>query len=502
MTDFKIIKWIKLTIVAISNYFPMLMVSTAMHLFILFIVSLIPVDNENEQEKEVVIISEIVQNIAEDAHLEMIEKIEIDKTEIEVIEEINEKPEDEPENIVDVLYKEDLEIVSEQDLEEISLLPSSYSLDSQKLSMIGLKFLSSIKNNSFIPTGYSHRTGYYKTKALARLGGDNKTEAAVSLALNWLALHQENDGSWDSIKYEGKQRGIGQRIYTTACALLPFLGAGHSESSGEYRNVVKKGVRYLNTEINKHYDKPHFGNNYGTALVLMALSEATIFGSSISTKKNANRVAMYLMEQYLESPGQGWRYHGAGDDFSVSGWVSLGLKSAQAASLSAMNSMEAKTVMEEYKKWSLTMTDENTGLGKYRPDSKPTPHMTWVGMFIKQSLGFDPRKDLFLKKASENSIDWTLSGKWVGTKKPGPIYGIYYATLATFQQQGKTWQVWNEGMKKTLVSSQRQGNPDILGGAWDPTSDHTGEFGGRIFTTAIMALCLEVYYRYEVMNLN
>jgi hypothetical protein len=55
-------------------------------------------------------------------------------------------------------------------------------------------------------------------------------------------------------------------------------------------------------------------------------------------------------------------------------------------------------------------------------------------------------------------------------------------------------------MKKSLVSTQRQGAPKDMGGSWDPTPGHFGEKGGRIFTTAVLALCLEVYYRYDMMN--
>jgi hypothetical protein len=45
----------------------------------------------------------------------------------------------------------------------------------------------------------------------------------------------------------------------------------------------------------------------------------------------------------------------------------------------------------------------------------------------------------------------------------------------------------------TLLGSQRAEGDDA--GSWDP-NDVWGGHGGRVYTTAMGALCLEVYYRY------
>ncbi|MFP6612556.1 MAG: hypothetical protein VB835_09625 [Pirellulales bacterium] len=38
-------------------------------------------------------------------------------------------------------------------------------------------------------------------------------------------------------------------------------------------------------------------------------------------------------------------------------------------------------------------------------------------------------------------------------------------------------------------------------GSWDPKNAHWGGKGGRVYATALGALCLEVYYRYsEALN--
>lgn len=479
-----------------AKYFPMFMVSAALHFVILLIISLIPADTVQE-EKTVTIITEIVEEEEPEEEIEEIEEIELTKTEVEVSTEV-ESSDSEPEEAVEVEEVEEAESDLDSELEEIVLLPDTVAFDSTNLAMIGLNLSGGSASN--LPSGYGNRTGRSKMKAIGKGGGDKATEAAVDAALQWLALHQEPDGSWNAQKYEGKQHAKNLDPCTTACALLPFLGAGHSETSGKYKNTVKNGIRYLNAAFKDNFERPQFGSNYGASLILMAMAEASIFGSSPTTKKNANRMAEFLMDQYLKSPGEGWNYTSAGSDFSVSGWVSLGLKSAKAATLPIMNDAKAKTVMDEYKKWVKVMTNEKTGMGSYRPGRDGSSHMTWVGMFVRQAMGFNPKTDPFLKEASKHTVEWVNSGKWIGKEKPGAVYGIYYGTLAAFQQQGPAWAAWNPAMKKTLVGSQIRGNPKEKGGSWDPSHDHTGEIGGRVYTTALHALCLEVYYRYDMMN--
>jgi hypothetical protein len=77
------------------------------------------------------------------------------------------------------------------------------------------------------------------------------------------------------------------------------------------------------------------------------------------------------------------------------------------------------------------------------------------------------------------------------------VYQVYYGSLATFQQGGQVWKVWNTNMKKCLLGSQRKGSTKELGGSWNPSADHTAKDGGRVMMTALCALCLEVYYRYD-----
>jgi hypothetical protein len=145
------------------------------------------------------------------------------------------------------------------------------------------------------------------------------------------------------------------------------------------------------------------------------------------------------------------------------------------------------------------MTHPDTGHGNYRPGKQGSIAMSWVGMFQKQFLGF-PSHDRFLVKASELGV--ASMGKIFNEEKVTwkNEYALYYGTLAAFQQQGHFWKKWNVAMQKILTETQREGPPEMLGGSWDPGANHVGKSGGRVMTTALVTLCLEVYYRYAMMH--
>jgi hypothetical protein len=484
-------------------YAPMFLISVTMHLALLFIISLIPATQATEEE-EVTIITVFEEKEEEEEEIEEIEKIELEVEEVEV-----EPVETEVSPVMEeevVIEDEPMESLDDSLDELMDLIPDDAGAEDDIGALAVMGISGAAAGGSGLPSGYSNRSGKGKARSVKKFGGDPKTEAAVDAALKWLAEHQEDDGSWDAKKYEGHMKRE-DKVSITAAALLPFLGAGHNEMAGKYKKTVRDGIKYINAQMadGKVFKKPSFYNNYGSSLTLMALAESVLFGSSPTTKKNANRLAQYFVDQYVDRPGQGWLYNTAGDDFSVSGWVALGLKSAKAADLPAMNTKESKMVFKEYKNWvSKVMCDPSTGMAPYREPggkhgAKGTVKMMWVGMFQKQFLGY-PRSDPFLKKASENTIDQVKRGGYIGKDAPGDVYGIYYGTLSAFQQQGKVWEAWNPAMKKTVVGSQRTGNVKELGGSWDPTSGHTAEVGGRVLTTALFALCLEVYYRYDMMN--
>jgi hypothetical protein len=517
--------------------------SLLLHGFIFLLISLVPPERPKSEKKSVTLITDFeeveIEDLLPELEIEipeMDELMDIDLADIEVSENSEEVP---LEELVDI-EEEAFDDISDDAFEGLDMLEdfegeTGDGYDS--LAVLGEDFSKSLGDG--LPATYSGRSGEQKTKKTKQYGGREEVLDAVDLALEWLAAHQLPDGNWpfipglqqEVVKNKGKasskksskksskeivvnkivngeeknkekanNHGIKDpRASITACALLAFLGAGHNENSGPYKQVVRKGIRYLNAVVSKQLaSKKHksIDRNYGSAIILMALSESSIFGSSPVTKRNANKIAEHFLKTYK---GQGWGYNGGGDDFSVSGWVALGLKSARQAEVEALTDEKIKPLFKSYGKWVNEMTDPLTGQGNYRPKKVGSVAMSWVGMFQKHFLGF-PLNDPFLVKATEFGL--TKMGSVFDVKKKSwrNEYAVYYGTLAAFQQQGNFWKKWNLAMQATLLPTQREGDPKDLGGSWDPTKSSIGDTGGRVMTTALMTLCLEVYYRYAMMN--
>jgi hypothetical protein len=79
----------------------------------------------------------------------------------------------------------------------------------------------------------------------------------------------------------------------------------------------------------------------------------------------------------------------------------------------------------------------------------------------------------------------------------GPIddHFEFFGSHAMFQVGGKRWDEWSRAREAAVVARQRAAGDET--GSWDPPPDGAGSQGGRIDATALNALCLEVYYRYD-----
>ena len=116
--------------------------------------------------------------------------------------------------------------------------------------------------------------------------------------------------------------------------------------------------------------------------------------------------------------------------------------------------------------------------------------MCAAGMLMRQFMGWKRTDASVYGPANvmlKNLPDWDGAPN---------MYYWYYGTLCMFQQGGHWWKSWNGAMRDMLVRHQRVGGDED--GSWDPVHSYTKR-GGRVMSTALGALCLEVYYRYLPM---
>jgi hypothetical protein len=98
-----------------------------------------------------------------------------------------------------------------------------------------------------------------------------------------------------------------------------------------------------------------------------------------------------------------------------------------------------------------------------------------------------------LSAPAENEARQELLRHLPGTGEDN-VYYWYYGTLAMFQFQDDAWKQWNEALKNRLMVLQEP-QSSYLSGSFPPDAIWGG-YGGRVYSTAMSCLCLEVYYRY------
>jgi hypothetical protein len=337
---------------------------------------------------------------------------------------------------------------------------------------------------------FGFRTGGGRKRAALRGGGNPFSEDAVDAALRWLARHQQSDGHWDGeTKYEPTDPGENSDPGVTGLALLAFLGAGHTEKTGKFQDNVVRAVRWLiqkqaaDGSIGRSYEG---GMGYHHAIAGLGLAEAYGMARVPTTGSAAQKAVDYSLDVH-QTEYSGWRYEPKTPaDMSVTGWFVMQCKSATIAGLKvdAKGFQGASTFVDK-----CTKPGQYPGLVAYQETSSPTYTMTAVGMLSRQFMGWKREDPMLVGGASylQQSLPEWGSGNV-------NFYYWYYGTLVMFQMGGQWWKAWNGALRDMLIERQRKGPPKI-DGSWDPLCVWNSK-GGRVYSTALGALCLEVYYRY------
>lgn len=356
-----------------------------------------------------------------------------------------------------------------------------------------------------------HRnSGEAREQMLKNNGGTAASEAAVELGLKWLAAHQLPDGSWDLNHQIGPGRfrqspdpGMGEgKFGATGLALLPFLGKGYTHMEGKYQGTVRNGLAYLirsikSEGVNGGSFMDARGNMYSHAICTICLCEA--FGMTKDPKLREPSVAALRFIVHAQDPiGGGWRYapQQAGDTSAV-GWQLMALKSG-----SMMGEQAPPFVFERTKKFlNFVQSGGGTRYGYTGPSEFPGRGTTSVGVLSRMYLGWNKDNET-LKDAvaalSELGPDTrirepggTVDG---GADAEANMYYNYYTTQIMRHYGGEPWEKWNETMREFLIKSQsKEGYAE---GSWFFANGHSSAVGGRLYTTAMAVMTLEVYYRH------
>ena len=336
-----------------------------------------------------------------------------------------------------------------------------------------------------IAAAFARRSGADRGAAVRDRGGSAASEAAVERGLAWLARHQAADGSWrfdlSGCQCDGGCRDAGTVSSTTAAtgiALLPFLGAGHTQAAGAYRETVTRGLYYLMSRVQptpRGGDLAE-GTMYGQGVATLALAEAlgmTKDEMLVRPVRDAVRFIVTAQDSY----GGGWRYlPGQAGDTTVTAWQLAALKSAALAGLE----VPSPTFDGVCRFLDRVETQGGAAYGYQSPQARSCTSA--IGLLCRMYTGWD----------REEPLDRGLAA----LAKPGPaaqgVYQNFYLAQALLQRDHPAWPRWNARNRDQLVA--RQGAIGHEAGSWFFADPETAP-GGRLAHTALAVLTLEVYYR-------
>ncbi len=357
------------------------------------------------------------------------------------------------------------------------------------------------------PTGLSHenfelviggvhrRDAQSRTELGDRYGASPASEDAVEAALRWLAEHQQRDGSWSFdlslAPCDGRCEDSHNaapfprpRTAATGLALLAFLGAGYTHHEGKYEKEVRRGLYFLRDESRetKVGLDLQSGSMYGHGIASMAIGEAMAMTRYQGRRDDdlfaltAGAASFTVAAQHARG---GWRYvPGSPGDMTVSSWQILSLISAKHGGV-----ILPTPALPAAERFVRSLSKPGQYLFGYQTTTAE-PATTAMGLCLLMYLGQSPQATPFarvLDQIVQRGPEYT------------DVYHDYYASLALHHARHPRWDSWHIPVRDHLVATQSKDGHQA--GSWH-FQDRHGDVGGRLYTTAMCAMILEVYYRY------
>ncbi len=322
-----------------------------------------------------------------------------------------------------------------------------------------------------------------RRKALDSWHAPPKSEKAVLAALRWLKRTQKADGSWG--QYQGREAKHPAAV--TGLALLAYLAHGEKPvESEEFGRTVKKATQWSAQWRMKH----GVGKGYTSAINTYALCEAYHMLKLPFLERAAAKGVRLIVEG--QQPRGAWNYHyKKGDrwDLSVTGWQIQALIAGLAADIDVQGLEVALLDSIDF----LKNVAYKGGRFGYKSPGKGSWGMEGAGVLCLQLLGERQSREA---EVAAQVIGNNLPFGWEKTEgeevktSPGrfPVYAWYYLTQAMFHAGKDKFYKWNDVYAPTIIEMQREA------GYWETPASGHGR--GPWYTTTLLTLSLEVYYRY------
>ena len=340
--------------------------------------------------------------------------------------------------------------------------------------------------------GIEGRDAESRAAIAAARGGTPESEAAVEAGLRWIVEHQNYsaDGGWSFQLTCNQCRNSGSSQSdnaATGLSLMALLGAGYTHHKGPYQENVQRGLDSLIHFQSKR--KSEFGGPFvdvsGAGMYTHAICTIAVAEAYAMTHDPKLEEPLELAHQYILNAQHrkgGWRYRpNKPGDMLITGWQVMALKSLERCGISTPTDVYDRTI--EF----VESLEESNGTHYRYTESEPSSRAvpTAVGLLNQMYLQW-PQDHPSLQNGAGFLVDRRVS--------KDDIYFNFYTTLLLHHLQHDNWDYWNEAIRERLIKTQATRGHEA--GSWHFKNQH-GDVGGRLYTTAMAVMTLEVYYRYS-----
>ena len=204
------------------------------------------------------------------------------------------------------------------------------------------------------------------------------------------------------------------------------------------------------------------------------------------------------------NPDMAWRYkmRTGENDTSITAWMVMALRTGDLAGLHADSE-----AFNGAASWFYKMSDRGV-TGYIKPDGmsargeglrevfdiEHTQAMTaaaWWGRYLcsRDAWRWSPLRGPSLEPVRN------IPPVWNPQKGTTDLYYWHWGTLAMYQGKPANWKKWQTSLAQALLPAQHPTGSGSRAGSWNPWSPW-GADGGRVYSTAMCVLSLEVPYRY------
>ena len=311
---------------------------------------------------------------------------------------------------------------------------------------------------------------------------------AIHSGLAWIALHQKEDGSLsdqgtkercDALKHSptclGNWDSTGDvfAVATTGLATIAFLDFRDQDVNGWFDPYLGRAIEWLKKQQKADGSWPGSGQQYTTAIALMALAQAAASTGSEELRERVRRGLAFFEQSQGPLGGYRYRPNDPSGDLSVTAWVAQAFEAARAAGVPP--SPKLTQGLEIF----LNYVWGGAAKFSYVYRQGPSASLAPAGMLVGHIAWAD--------KPAGVLDQWKAYLKGLPADRPPNLYTLYYGVRLSILLQGALddpWRAW-----AFALSQQQVMNGTAAGSFLVPvTASHKP---GVALSTALSVLTLE-----------